>query len=125
VKGSVEGYPGSLAQVIQNLIMNAYFHAFDHERGGSVWVNITEEKGGLMLVIRDDGYGMSKQTKTQIFDPFFTTKVNTVGTGLGMAIVHNLVEQLMAGSISCESEVGKGTIFTVYLPKSLDAQGSV
>lgn len=68
-----------------------------------------------VITIRDDGVGMSAEIKQKIFEPFFTTKEIGKGTGLGLSVVYGIIRQ-HKGMIFVESEPGKGTVFTVYLP---------
>lgn len=75
----------------------------------------------LRLTVRDDGPGMDEATCKRAFEPFFTTKAVNEGTGLGLAVVHGIV-QAHDGVIAVESAPGKGATFTVYLPASHDAQ---
>jgi two-component system cell cycle sensor histidine kinase/response regulator CckA len=74
----------------------------------------------VLLTFSDTGQGMGEDVLTHIFEPFFTTKEIGKGTGLGLATVYGLVKNHQ-GHISCESELGKGTIFRIYLP-SLETQ---
>lgn len=71
--------------------------------------------GYFSLSIKDEGVGIDKQTLMQIFDPFFTTKDKKKGTGLGLAMVYNILEQHQ-GFIDVKSKKNKGSIFTIYLP---------
>ena len=69
----------------------------------------------MVITVADDGPGIPPDVLPRIFDPFFTTKEVGRGTGLGLSIVHGIVER-HGGTIAVESEVGRGTTFTVTLP---------
>jgi CheY-like chemotaxis protein len=71
----------------------------------------------VSLSVTDTGTGMSAETAEHLFEPFFTTREPGKGTGLGLSIVHSIVTDL-GGSISAESEPGKGACFTVFLPRA-------
>jgi signal transduction histidine kinase len=72
----------------------------------------------LQLTVEDDGVGIPAEILPRIFDPFFTTKRGRGGTGLGLHIVYNLVDQTLGGSIEAISEPGHGTSFRILLPIS-------
>ena len=109
-------YPGALAQIITNLVINAFFHAFDQKQEGLLTISASEEKSWITLVISDNGKGMDAQTRDNIFEPFYTTKRNQGGTGLGMHIVYNLVTQKLSGQITCQTAPNKGTRFEIIFP---------
>jgi len=105
--------PGHLVQVVMNLAVNARDAM---PAGGKLEIetrDVSDDK--IMLVVRDTGTGMSADVRARIFEPFFTTKGATKGTGMGLAVVHGIVEQA-GGTIEVESELGKGTAFSIFLP---------
>jgi two-component system NtrC family sensor kinase len=84
--------------------------------GGRIDIMGREVDGGKIAVgVSDNGCGISGENLQKIFDPFFTTKKNSGGSGLGLSITYGLVQRL-GGQIAVESELGKGTTFTVTLP---------
>ena len=124
----VKADPGQLEQVLVNLVMNA------HEAlrlGGQVTVTqanaVLNEAFALdhpevppgpyvRLAVADNGVGMDERTLARAFEPFFTTRAGRGGTGLGLASVYGIVKQ-SGGFIYAESEPGRGSEFTVYLPR--------
>jgi two-component system, NtrC family, sensor kinase len=104
---------GQLQQVFLNILNNAFAAVQD---GGTVSV-VTWEKDvdTIGITFQDTGQGMSEETLKHIFEPFFTTKKGQ-GTGLGLSITYGIVKRL-GGDIDVQSRPGKGTRFTVFLPK--------
>ncbi len=113
-------YPGALAQVITNLINNSILHAYLPSEVGNISISIQQQCDQVTIQYRDDGSGIDPEIFGRIFDPFFTTARDKGGTGLGLHITYNLVTQKLQGSIDCESKIGKGTLFTVKLPTSIE-----
>ena len=128
--GAVLADPTQIHQIIMNLCTNAY-HAMG-EDGGELRLELktyeVDERfaqthpplkpgAHLRLSVSDTGAGMDEATQARIFEPFFTTKQQGKGTGLGLAIVHGVVTGL-GGAISVQSQLGRGTTFEVYLPKT-------
>jgi signal transduction histidine kinase len=109
-------YPGSVGQVLSNLLNNALLHGFDGA-GGVVTIR-AERHGEREAVLRfaDNGKGMSERTLRQVFDPFFTTRLGQGGSGLGMHIVYNIVTNVLHGRIEVQSAPGQGTCVTLTLP---------
>lgn len=115
---SMDGYPGPLGQVINNLVMNAVVHAFDGGPGAIRIAADLTDNNQVRLIFSDNGCGIPQNRLLRIFDPFFTTKLGRGGSGLGLHIVHNIVTGLLGGSIRVSSEVGVGTQFVVELPRT-------
>lgn len=101
-----------MAQVFTNLTMNAIQSM---PRGGKLEISTGLENNELYVQFKDTGTGISPEDMERIFDPFFTTKSAGHGTGLGLAVCRTLVNQ-HHGDITVETEPGKGSIFTVWLP---------
>lgn len=122
---------GQLQQVLTNLVTNArdaipaggaiVIETINRVvRGESGSGGATDAAGNdayVQLRVTDTGIGMSAETATRLFEPFFTTKKAGKGTGLGLAIVHNIVEGL-GGTIQAESEPGRGSVFTICIPRA-------
>lgn len=118
IKGSKElkilGISTILWQVLTNLLTNALHHAFP-DKSGKIAIDFKERNGGIEFSVSDNGIGMNKETQKQMYEPFFTTKRGQGGTGLGLNIVYNIIRKA-GGTIQCNSEIGKGTIFTFWFP---------
>jgi signal transduction histidine kinase len=113
----MESYPGPLGQVITNLINNALVHAYDGRSEGAIAVSASlSSRGWVTMTVEDHGNGIHPDDLKRIFDPFFTTKLGVGGSGLGLNIVHNIVTEVLGGSIHVASEVGGGTCFTLTVP---------
>ena len=116
---TLDSYPGSLYQVVNNLINNALVHAFDQRSRGSIVIRATDSGDGhVALQFIDDGNGMDDDVQRHVFDPFFTTKMGQGGTGLGMNIVYNIVTGVLGGRIQIKSQPGMGTTVHVLIPKA-------
>ena len=124
--GQVSCDPTELEQVILNLVLNAR-DAMDHEGRISISTSrvslepsdahvIPVRAGSYACVsVADTGRGMDEETQARVFEPFFTTKDLGMGTGLGLASVHRIVDEC-GGTITIESTPAQGSQFTVYLP---------
>ncbi|MGQ9856378.1 MAG: sensor histidine kinase [Fervidobacterium sp.] len=111
--------PGAIAQILMNLIDNAIVHAFEYDNPGEIRIEMKTITSGnnkeLMFVFADNGKGIEPEIQKRIFDPFFTTDPKS-GSGLGLSIVHQLVFEVLGGTIEVQSELGKGTKFVIRLP---------
>jgi signal transduction histidine kinase len=113
----IDAYPMQLKQVFMNLIVNAHqaIEAREEKEPGVIRIE-TEEVGDEIVVrISDTGVGIPEAVRSRIFEPFFTTKPVGAGTGLGLSTSFNIIER-HGGRILVESEVGRGTVFEVWLP---------
>jgi len=110
----VYGDASLLEQVVRNLEINSA-HAMDSGGTLTIGCRMAGEKGFVEMFIHDTGHGIDPGVRDKIFEPFFTTKAEGKGTGLGLPIVKQIVEQ-HRGRFDLESEVGKGTWVTISLP---------
>ncbi|PKN50349.1 MAG: hypothetical protein CVU58_01300 [Deltaproteobacteria bacterium HGW-Deltaproteobacteria-16] len=106
----LEADPDLFIQVLLNLLQNALAAV---EEDGSIVLGARRYNDAVHVWVRDNGKGMTPEEQARMFDPFFSTR--KTGTGLGLAVVHNIVEQHHA-RIDVESENGKGTTVTLVLP---------
>jgi signal transduction histidine kinase len=114
-------FPDEINQVILNLVINAAHAIGEAQRtsqGGKGLIRISTRAvdGCAQLSIADTGCGIPEAIRSRIFDPFFTTKPVGQGTGQGLAIAYAVITEQHGGTIALESEVGKGTTFTLRLP---------
>jgi len=121
-------FPGQLNQVFMNILANA-IDALDECSLGKTFAEIKTNPNQIVIEtkmlgdervqvrIQDNGCGMKPETQSRIFEHGFTTKEVSKGTGLGMAIAHQIITEKHSGQITCDSIVGKGTIFTIIIPK--------
>jgi len=121
---SMNSYPGSLGQVLTNLLINALVHGFEGRTEGEVRVHCAQlSPDEVELSIIDNGRGMDESVRRRIFDPFFTTKLGTGGSGLGMHIVHNIVTNVLGGQIEVFSAPGHGARMLIRLPTVAPERG--
>jgi PAS domain S-box-containing protein len=127
--GTILADQSRIHQILMNLSTNSY-HAME-EKGGILTISLHKSKVPkdnsfdipegqyIELSIKDTGSGIPPEFHNHIFDPFFTTKKVNKGTGLGLSVVHGIVTELNS-YIRFTSEVGKGSIFTIYFPPTSD-----
>jgi len=108
----VQGIEHKLQQVFLNLFLNARDAM---PKGGWLTIVTREDAGGAVVEVADTGSGIPPEQLSRIYDPFFTTKDIGKGTGLGLSITYGIVQE-HGGTITCESQVGHGTRFSIRLP---------
>jgi signal transduction histidine kinase len=119
--------PGEMHQVLLNLIVNAA-HAIAARLGagpagcgarsaaGTITVRTRQDGGHVQIEVQDTGSGIPEPIRHKVFDLFFTTKEMGRGTGQGLAIARDIVVDRHGGTISFDTEVGRGTVFKVRIP---------
>jgi PAS domain S-box-containing protein len=122
---NLPGFPGNyqrLEQVFINLIQNACQALPDPSKGILISTSYDRKKDCIVFKVKDEGVGIEEKNLKYIMDPFFTTKRNEGGIGLGLSISQNIIQE-HGGRMVFESEVGKGTKVSVFLPvKEQDAK---
>ncbi len=109
--------PSLLEQAVVNLLDNAVKYS---EPGKSVWVEMDTKEQEILIRVRDEGCGIAKQHQERLFERFYRVDKarsrKLGGTGLGLAIVKHIMEA-HGGRVSVESQLGRGSIFTLHLPR--------
>ncbi len=120
----VVGSPRQLCQAILNLVMNA-LQALPAHAPGKVELSARTKNGTVEVAIRDNGSGMTEETKQRLFEPFFSTKARLgQGLGLGLSVVYGIVKA-HAGTIEVESVLGRGTCFRIRLPDAASTAAAI
>ena len=111
-------YPGALAQVLTNLVLNSLQHAFDGRPEGEIRI-AAQPDGDQFVRIRfeDNGAGIPAEMADKVFEPFFTTRRGVGGSGLGLYLVYNLVTHSLNGSIALDTGMTEGAAFEVRIPR--------
>jgi PAS domain S-box-containing protein len=120
----LESYPGPFGQILTNLVNNALLHAFEGMEQGLVTISAVRLDADWVAVsVQDNGIGIPDHNLSRVFDPFFTTKLGRGGSGLGLNIVYNLVQDVLGGSITVSNvSANNGACFTLTLPVSAPVQ---
>ena len=126
----VECYAGQLNQVFMNILVNAIDAIDDESEQNSseqekpqITIRTEHRTDSVVISIADNGSGMSSDVQAHIFDPFFTTKPVGKGTGMGMAISHQLITEKHKGKLTCFSDPGVGTEFAIEIPTGVALTG--
>jgi PAS domain S-box-containing protein len=120
----LESYPGPFGQILTNLVNNALLHAFEGMEQGLVTISAVRLDADWVAVsVQDNGIGIPDHNLSRVFDPFVTTKLGRGGSGLGLNIVYNLVQDVLGGSITVSNvSANNGACFTLTLPVSAPVQ---
>ncbi|QTN30690.1 HAMP domain-containing histidine kinase [Rhodoferax sp. AJA081-3] len=114
---AMDSYPEAVSEALQHLVDNALLHGFDRADHGEVQLRVDAADGEwITLTVADNGGGIPANHLGRIFDPFFTTKMGTGSNGLGLNVVHNLVTNVLGGSIAVTSTPGN-TCFVLRFPR--------
>ena len=114
--------PHDLRRPVLNVITNACYAVWKKSESApadyqpEVNVSVTLNNNQIVISMADNGEGMTEEVKQRLFENFFTTKPVGQGTGLGMAITRDIIENKHGGKLSFESTEGKGTTFTLTIP---------
>ncbi|MFN4173850.1 MAG: sensor histidine kinase, partial [Parachlamydiaceae bacterium] len=105
------------SRTLLNLINNALY-ALVSKKGQNPTLSIKTEatKNGVIIKIRDNGVGISKEVQEKLYVPFFTTKPTGIGTGLGLSLARAYIVDELGGKIECKSKEGEFTEFTLFIP---------
>lgn len=114
---AVYSIPGSLEQILSNLMINSLIHGFEEGKNdGRIRIAVRLEEKRLHIDYSDTGKGIAPDVLEKIFEPFFTTNRAQGGSGLGMYICYNIVTSQLNGTMTCESSLGKGVLFRIEFP---------
>ncbi len=113
----LDSFPGSLSQVINNLVNNALIHGLEGRTEGKITLSaevVPDDR--IRISFSDTGKGIDETNIKHIFDPFFTTRFGQGGSGLGLNVVDNIVHRILGGTIHVVSVVNEGTTFIIEIP---------
>lgn len=114
----MDSYPGPMAQVVTNLVLNSLQHGFDPGAAGLISLTVQgDNSNDVVIRYEDDGCGVAPSLRKKIFEPFFTTRRGAGGSGLGLYLVYNIVTYKLNGSITIEDRQGTGVAFVVRVPR--------
>lgn len=117
----VQCLPMQINQVLMNLLVNAGQAISTDNKEGCITISTKTQDDNVAITISDNGKGIKKENLTKVFDPFFTTKPVGEGTGLGLSLSYSIIQK-HNGDITVNSELDKGTAFTITLPIKQDTE---
>lgn len=114
----MDGYPGALSEVIGQLLDNSHHHAFDAGVVGDIRIGVHKSEGNVTIRFEDNGRGIPEDLISTIYNPFVTSMQNKGHIGLGLHLAHNLVTQVLRGTIELDRSYKPGTAFIITLKSS-------
>lgn len=108
--------PGSLGQVVSNLVVNATLHAFEGRTERELRIEVSRQDQQVLVRVADNGCGMSAEASARAFSPFFTTRRASGGSGLGLFSARRVTQEVLGGDIELQSTSAQGTAFLISLP---------
>lgn len=116
----LNGNPGSVTQIMTNLINNSWQHGFNMgQEPGQININVEQETDETVIIhYRDNGVGMDEETNKRVFERFFTTARQQGGSGIGMYNAASIIKKL-GGKIDCQSSPGEGVYFSIQIPTKM------
>jgi len=112
----MHSFPGAISQIVVNMLQNSLLHGFEYEQEGEITLKTVHKANSVEIIFSDNGKGVDEAIAHKIFEPFITTKRNKGGTGLGLNITYNLVNQQLKGSIRLDSSYEEGAKFILEIP---------
>ena len=112
----VTTYPGALAQILTNLVLNSLIHGFDNRAAGQIHIKVAARNDHIVLCYADNGKGIPPELRSKVFEPFFTTRRDQGGSGLGLHILYNLVTRTLGGSVRIDAAADGGALFVIEFP---------
>lgn len=112
----LDGFPGPMEQIIDNLTLNSIVHGFEGRGSGHIRILARREGDAIRIEHQDDGIGIPAELRSRIFEPFFTTRLGTGGSGIGLAVVYQAATRLFGGQVEVDEAPGGGARFTLRLP---------
>jgi len=117
LQGLIYTYPMLISQVIYNLVSNSIKHGFDIQEDAKIQIQLEDHKNHYEIIYMDNGKGLTEDSEQDIFKPFFKGSIGNEGSGMGMTIIKDIVENKLQGDISILPSQNKGVVFKLVLPK--------
>jgi len=114
----IKSYPGFFSQILTNFINNSVLHGFNENEEGEIHISVFNANKNIKLVYSDNGKGIKEENKEKIFEQYFTTRKGDGGTGLGLHIIKQIINEELHGSIRL-NKTEKGVEFLIIIPKNI------